>query len=144
MAYLIFLIAGLMFGAGLTISGMVNPAKITSFLDIAAIPEGGWDPSLGIVFAAGLLPMFVAYTIRKRMDRPVAGERFHIPSKTGIDMRLVLGAVLFGVGWGLAGLCPGPAVVGLAFAKTESFVFVAAMFAGFFLNRLLPDRGTSS
>lgn len=144
MAYIVFLIAGLTFGAGLTISGMINPAKILGFLDFAAIPEGGWDPSLAVVFAAGLAPMFVAYALRKRMDGPVAADAFHIPTNTAIDRRLLIGAALFGVGWGLAGLCPGPAIAGLAFAKTESLVFVAAMFAGFFLNRVLPGTNVSS
>ncbi len=143
MAYIVFLIAGLMFGTGLTISGMINPAKILGFLDFAAIPAGEWDPSLAIVFAAGLAPMFVAYAIRKRMSAPLASDTFQIPTNTKIGVRLVLGAALFGTGWGLAGLCPGPAVVGLAFAKAESFVFVAAMFAGFFLHRLLPDTSAS-
>ncbi len=138
MAYIVFLIAGLMFGAGLTISGMINPEKILGFLDFSAIPQGGWDPSLAVVFAAGLVPMFVAYAVQRRMPAPIAAPHFQIPTNTIIDRRLVAGAILFGVGWGLAGLCPGPAITGLAFAKIESLIFVAAMFAGFFLNKLVP------
>lgn len=139
MTYLIFLIAGLMFGAGLTISGMVNPEKILGFLDFAAIPSGTWDPSLAVVFVAGLIPMFAAYTVQRRMTRPVAAPVFQLPQNMLIDWRLVTGAALFGAGWGLAGLCPGPAITGLAFGNTESFLFVAAMFAGFFIHKTLQS-----
>ena len=142
MIYIVFLIAGLLFGTGLTISGMVNPEKILGFLDFAAIPQGGWDPSLAIVFAAGLAPMFVAVAIQRRMKEPLAAAQFEIPTNTVIDRRLLLGAILFGVGWGLAGLCPGPAVTGLAFGKIESVLFVAAMFVGFSLNRFVPSSMT--
>ncbi|MGI9407094.1 MAG: DUF6691 family protein [Hyphomicrobiaceae bacterium] len=138
MSHVVSLIAGLMFGAGLTISGMINPAKILDFLDFTAIPEGGWDPSLALVFAAGLVPMFVAYAVQRRMIAPVAATQFQMPTNTIIDRRLLTGSALFGVGWGLAGLCPGPAITGLAFAQPESYIFVAAMFAGFLLNRLVP------
>jgi uncharacterized membrane protein YedE/YeeE len=142
MIFVIFLIAGLLFGAGLTISGMVNPDKILDFLDVSAIPSGNWDPSLALVFAAALLPMLAAYRISERMTAPLSGDKFIIPNNETIDRRLIVGSAIFGVGWGLIGLCPGPAISGLAFGKFESILFVVAMFAGIALKRLQENAAT--
>ena len=103
------LIAGLIFGAGLALSDMVNPARVQAFLDIA----GAWDPTLMLVMGAALVPSAIAYVIRRRMTQPLLGERFSIPDGRSLDRPLLVGAVLFGIGWGLVGFCPGPAIAGL-------------------------------
>jgi len=136
MNFVISLVAGLLFGAGLTISGMINPEKILDFLDVSAISSRSWDPSLALVFVAALLPMLLAYRIRDRMTAPLSSDKFIVPNNETIDRRLLVGSAIFGVGWGLIGLCPGPAISGLAFGKIESILFVAAMFAGIALKRL--------
>ena len=128
------LIAGTIFGVGLTISGMVNPQKILNFLDFAAIPTGGWDPTLAFVFAGALAVSFIGLLIRRARSKPVAAESFHEPDPAGrVDMRLVGGAAIFGIGWGMTGLCPGPAVTAfgiVGFSATPLLIFVAAMAAG--------------
>lgn len=116
-------IAGLLFGAGLTISQMVNPQKVITFLDIA----GDWDPSLAFVMGAALIVAFIGYRFTLRKDAPLFADSFRVPAKAHIDARLVVGSSLFGIGWGLAGLCPGPALASLSFAGTNTIVFVAAM-----------------
>ena len=128
------LLAGIMFGLGLSISQMVNPAKVLAFLDVA----GAWDPSLAVVMAGALLVTLPAYALARRRARPVLAGRFAWPTARDIDRRLVAGAVLFGVGWGLVGFCPGPAVASFAFGLPQSFVFVAAMAVGAMLARALP------
>lgn len=131
------LAAGVLFGAGLAVSGMINPSKIIGFLDVAAIPSGGWDPTLGVVFAAALAPMFVAYAIQGHLSKPALGGLFQIPKRTEIDTRLLAGSAIFGIGWGLAGLCPGPAIAALGAAKAQLpmlFGFIAAMVAGVVLG----------
>ena len=128
------LFAGILFGLGLSISQMVNPAKVLAFLDLA----GAWDPSLAVVMVGALLVTFPAYALARRHPRPVLAERFAWPTARDVDRRLVTGAVLFGVGWGLVGYCPGPAVASFAFGVPESFLFVAAMAAGAMLARALP------
>lgn len=120
------LLCGLIFGAGLAISGMVNPAKVLGFLDIT----GQWDPSLILVMAGGVAVFAIGFRLVQRGRHPLFAEKFEIPTRRDIDPRLVVGASLFGIGWGLAGLCPGPALTGLAFGLTEVYVFVAAMVAG--------------
>ena len=126
------LLVGLLFGAGLALSGMVDPTRVRGFLDLA----GRWDPTLAFVLMAALLPSALAYALVRKMKQPVMAEAFCIPQNRAIEGRLVAGAALFGIGWGLVGLCPGPAIAGLAFGNWQSWLFVAAMIAGLWLQRL--------
>lgn len=120
------LILGILFGVGLTVSQMVNPAKVLAFLDVA----GNWDPTLLLVFLGALVIALPAYQIVLRRGRPLFAGTFHLPSLQHIDTRLVGGSALFGIGWGLIGLCPGPALSSLAFLRWESLLFVISMFVG--------------
>lgn len=134
------IISGLIFGAGLTISGMVNPAKVLNFLDFAAIPTGKWDATLGVVFASALAPMFIAFAIQRRQREPLFRTDFAIPTRSDITGSLVFGSMMFGIGWGLVGLCPGPAVAGMYYWKQELLVFFVALVVGMSLNALLRDK----
>ena len=125
------LIAGMVFGAGLVLSDMANPARVQAFLDVA----GAWDPTLIYVMGAALVPSAIAYLIRRRMAQPLLGERFAIPEGRTLDRPLLLGSAMFGVGWGLVGLCPGPAIAGLVLGAWQPWLFVAAMLAGMALHR---------
>jgi uncharacterized membrane protein YedE/YeeE len=127
-------ISGLLFGLGLVISRMVDPAKVLGFLDIL----GHWDPSLAFVMAGAVAVSALGYTFVRRRGFPLVAARLEIPTRRDLDPRLIAGAVLFGIGWGLVGLCPGPALVALTFGPTEIFVFVAAMIVGMALFRLVP------
>lgn len=129
------LLVGFLFGLGLTLSGMVDPARVLGFLDVAGV----WDPTLAIVMAAALLPSAAAYVLSRRMERPVMAEEFCIPRSRLIEGRLFAGAALFGIGWGLVGLCPGPAIADLAFGKWQVWAFVAALVAGMWLQRLYAN-----
>ena len=124
------LLAGALFGLGLAISGMANPEKVLGFLDVA----GDWDPTLAFVIGGALLVTMPAFRLIFRRRRPVLAEDFDLPEKKNVDARLVGGSVLFGVGWGLSGFCPGPAVVALVPALATGimpvFTFVAAMIVG--------------
>ena len=126
--------AGLTFGLGLIVSQMVNPAKVLAFLDIF----GDWDPSLAVVMAAAVTASSLGYVVAKRRGRPVFGTRLEIPTRRDLEPRLMTGAAIFGVGWGLAGLCPGPALTALPLGLWQVFVFGAAMIAGMALFRLVP------
>ena len=119
-------IAGLLFGSGLILSGMSNPAKVLSFLDIA----GQWDPSLGFVMLGAILVAAVAFRVGGARARTVFGGDIHIPGGARVDTRLVLGSVVFGVGWGLVGYCPGPALTSLGVGGWPTLLFVASMIAG--------------
>lgn len=134
--YLIALSAGLLFGAGLAISGMYDPAKVLGFLDIAAVASGGWDPSLAFVMAGGLAVTLPAFHYAYRRARPIAAPQFQRPTASAIDARLLLGALIFGIGWGLVGYCPGPALAALAFGAPGTILFVLAMMAGMMLEPL--------
>jgi uncharacterized membrane protein YedE/YeeE len=125
-------VSGVLFGIGLSIARMTDPAKIWNFLDIAAIPHGGWDPSLAFVMAGGMLVGIVGLRLDRllRMPAPVAAPAFIKTSRTRIDLPLVAGAAVFGVGWGLAGFCPGPAIADLGLRPGSVLPFVVAMFAG--------------
>lgn len=127
---------GLIFSAGLLVSGMVRPAKVLGFLDIF----GAFDPSLLVVMAAALAVALPGLAWARRRPRPIFAQAADRPSRTGIDRSLVLGSVIFGIGWGLVGLCPGPAMVNLASATPPIVVFVAAMLAGMLLNGALETR----
>lgn len=126
------LVSGLLFGAGLALSGMVNPMKVQNFLDLF----GTWDPTLIFVMAGGLAVTFVGYRLVLAMARPLYAPSFSLPEPGVIDARLVTGAALFGAGWGLTGFCPGPAIASLVFGYWPSVLFVAAMTAGMLLVRL--------
>jgi uncharacterized membrane protein YedE/YeeE len=118
--------AGFVFAVGLAISGMTQPAKVIGFLDVT----GAWDGSLVFVMGGAVLVSFVLFRLIVRRPSPAHGPRFHLPTKRDIDSPLVLGAALFGIGWGLAGYCPGPAVASLAFGNAEALAFVVAMLVG--------------
>lgn len=136
MAYqLAALAAGVVFGLGLAVSQMVNPEKILGFLDVA----GRWDPTLLAVMAGALVVTAPAFRLILRAPAPRIGSAFEVSKGGGIDARLIGGAVVFGVGWGLVGLCPGPAVAALAFGRIEPVVFLAAMVAGMFVYRTFLD-----
>ena len=126
--------SGLLFGLGLIISQMVDPAKVLGFLDVL----GNWDPSLAFVMGGAVVVSALGYAIAKRRGAPVLAPRLEIPTRRDLDPRLLGGAALFGVGWGLAGLCPGPALVALTFGPREVFAFVAAMIVGMAVFRLVP------
>jgi uncharacterized protein len=136
MKRLAVLVSGLLFGAGVTVSGMVNPAKVQNFLDLA----GAWDPTLIFVMGAGLAVTFVGYRLVLSRPAPLFTDHFVLPTAVGIDSRLIAGAVLFGLGWGLTGFCPGPAVASLAFGQWQSYLFVAAMGLGMIAVRLITHR----
>lgn len=131
---------GLIFGLGLAISGMANPAVVQGFLDVA----GEWDPRLILVMIGGVAVTFVGYRLVFARGKPVWGTRFLLPAASAIDAPLLSGAVIFGIGWGLAGYCPGPAVVSLASGRGEVAVFVAAMLVGMVLVRWLRGRRETS
>ena len=123
------LLAGLVFGLGLIVSGMANPAKVLGFLDLA----GPWDPSLAFVMAGAIAVGFVAFLVARNRTHSLIGAAMKLPTARSIDRRLVLGSLVFGVGWGIAGFCPGPALVSAAAGVTPALVFVAAMAAGMIL-----------
>lgn len=135
---MVSLASGILFGAGLAVSGMIDPARIRAFLDVT----GAWDPMLAFVMGGALVPMAVAWSVVRRRSRPMVAAEFHLPATTPIDARLVGGATLFGVGWGLAGLCPGPAIAALAIRPVPALIFCLGMTAGFTLFRLLPSPRT--
>lgn len=132
--------AGLLFGAGLLASDMVNPARVLAFLDLA----GDWDPTLAFVIGGALIPTVIAFAIARHMGHPVLEPGFHLPSRRDLDAPLIGGALLFGIGWGLVGFCPGPAIAVLAFGPWQGAVFVAAVLAGMILHRLWPEPNSPS
>lgn len=133
-------VSGLLFGAGVTISGMVNPMKVLNFLDIS----GSWDPTLIMVMAGGLIATFIGYRVTFARGQPLFAAEFKLPATTPIDAKLIGGAALFGAGWGLAGFCPAPAVASLVFGNSQSFIFVAAMAAGALLMRLAQNHAPTA
>ncbi|MDX1581915.1 MAG: DUF6691 family protein [Alphaproteobacteria bacterium] len=129
------LVTGILFGAGLALSDMVNPARVLAFLDIF----GAWDPALALVMVGAIIPSAIAYQFTRKMNGPVFETKFFVPENRIIDRQLIIGGAIFGAGWGLAGYCPGPAMAGMVFGDWQPFVFVAAMFAGMWLHRLSND-----
>lgn len=125
------LVSGILFGAGLALSDMVNPARVLGFLDVA----GAWDPSLAFVMGGAVLASAVGYLLSRRVRAPLFGRSFFIPENRHLDSQLISGAALFGIGWGLVGFCPGPAVAGLAYGMWQPWLFVAAMVAGMAVQR---------
>ena len=125
-------VCGLVFGVGLIISQMSNPAKVIGFLDIT----GDWDPSLALVMAGAVAVFGVLYRLALRQGTPLLAPRFTLPEKDSLDAPLMVGALVFGVGWGLGGFCPGPAIVSAAFGDARVWAFVAAMLAGMLVYRV--------
>lgn len=126
------LIAGLVFGIGLIISGMTNPAKVLGFLDLAGL----WDPSLALVMGGAIAVGVVAFQIARKRSKSLLGDPMRLPSATQVDRRLLLGGLAFGVGWGLAGFCPGPALASLASGGAKPAIFTVAMVAGMVIYEL--------
>ncbi len=130
------LLSGLVFGLGLIISGMANPSKVLGFLDLA----GAWDPSLALVMGGAIGVGFLAFLIAKRRTLSLIGAEMKLPTATHIDKRLLTGGALFGVGWGIAGFCPGPGLVALGMGEPKALVFVVAMLMGMIVFQLLEKR----
>lgn len=130
-------LTGLIFGIGLILAGMTNPAKVLAFLDLA----GAWDPSLAFVMAGAIAVGVVAFTIARRRGKTLLGTPLHLPTSTTIDKRLVVGGFVFGAGWGLAGFCPGPAVVSAASLEPKAMLFIIAMLVGMGIHSFFESRG---
>jgi uncharacterized membrane protein YedE/YeeE len=134
-------VSGLIFGIGLYISGMVNPLKVLRFLDFTAIPSGGWDPSLAFVIVPAIAVMFVAVRIGKHRAAPLFDVSFHEPEFNKIDAPLVAGAAIFGVGWGMSGICPGPAISLIAFWPQYLLIYLLALFVGSYGGSVIIPSG---
>lgn len=130
-------VVGLLFGLGLIISGMANPEKVIGFLDLA----GAWDPSLAFVMAGAILIGTIGFTFAKKRRFSLLGAPMRLPSATKLDARLLLGSLVFGIGWGLSGFCPGPAVVSAAAGQPKAWLFVISMLSGMALYTVLERRG---
>jgi len=135
-------ISGIIFGFGLAIAGMTNPGKIQNFLDIAAIPSGGWDPSLIFVMGSGVVVGLVGLRLHRFMSTPISVSEFRFPTNFKIDRQLVVGSAIFGVGWGLSGFCPGPAIANLGIVPGAVIPFVLAMFAGSWIAGAVLSRNS--
>lgn len=133
---LISLVAGALFGAGLVISDMINPARVLGFLDFA----GQWDPTLAFVLSGALAVSIPGYWMARRRGAPILDTQSHIPAPGAVDGRLITGAALFGVGWGLVGFCPGPALAALGTGEAKAFGFLAAMASGMWLFGRISRR----
>lgn len=137
------LFTGLIFGIGIAISGMMNPAKVFNFFDVA----GTWDPSLAFVMGGAVVVTFIGYRLVWTRNAPLFGERFQVPTGATIDMKLIGGSALFGIGWGIAGFCPGAALPALGTGRWEVILFLGAVAVGFYLRRLVssikPEQATS-
>ncbi|MFI5216938.1 MAG: DUF6691 family protein [Candidatus Limnocylindria bacterium] len=131
---------GVLFGVGLTVSEMVQPLKVVGFLDVA----GAWDPTLALVMGGALAVTALAFPLILRRGRPLWADAFSLPTRQDLDARLVAGAALFGIGWGLAGYCPGPALASLALGASGAWIFTAAMVAGMLLHRLVFEGRAES
>ena len=136
MSRVISLISGIIFGVGLTVSQMIDPAKVLGFLNIF----GAWDPSLAFVMIGALIVSSPFFHLFKNNDKPVFADSFSYSNNKELNKKLIIGSSLFGAGWGLAGLCPGPAIASLALLNTSSIVFVIAMFVGFYLSDMYKRK----
>ena len=139
MSFLVNLALGLLFGAGLVVSGMSDPAKVLNFLDLF----GTWDPSLAFVMGGAVLMTFLGYRLVLARGEPIVGSQFHLPTRSDIDARIVAGPAIFGIGWGLGGFCPGPALTALGLGATGTLAFIPAMILGMWAARLLAE-GTAA
>jgi len=135
MTVVIALVSGLVMGLGLCVSQMVNPGKVIAFLDVS----GNWDPSLMLVMVGALFVTIITFRLILKCRKPFCADQFNLPQKKGVDLRLITGSALFGVGWGLAGFCPAPAFASLAFGIRESFVFVGAMLSGMLAYKIWAE-----
>ena len=133
---IVSIFAGALFGIGLALSGMTDTSKVIGFLDLF----GAWDPTLIFVMGFGVATTFLSFKYILRSPHPLFSDRFYLPTTTDIDYRLIAGAALFGIGWGLYGYCPGPAIASLTYGETSNFIFVAALVAGSISQRVLMDR----
>ncbi len=140
MPILIQFVIGVTLGSGLVLAGMTNPAKVQNFLDFAAIPTGGWDPSLAFVLAGAIAVTFIGFKIVLRRKQPIFADTFHLPSAKELDLRIVAGPAIFGIGWGLTGFCLGPALTALSGGSVAAFQFVAAMLIGMGAARWAANR----
>jgi uncharacterized membrane protein YedE/YeeE len=139
------LASGVLFGIGLSVARMTDPDKIKNFLDLSSILKGSWDPSLAFVMAGGLIVTMVGLRLDRLMRRPLAAPGFHRVHRVNIDRQLIVGAALFGIGWGMAGFCPGPAIAALGLVPGKVIVFVAAMAAGSWIaGRLMAPSETKA
>jgi uncharacterized protein len=137
MSLLVQFLIGLLFGSGLVVAGMSDPAKVQNFLDLAAIPTGGWDPSLAFVMGAGTLVTYLGYRFVLKRKQPIFDTQFHMPKAKHIDAPIVVGPAVFGIGWGLGGFCPGPAFTAVGTGSGHAITFVVAMVLGMVAARLL-------
>lgn len=129
-------VSGLLFAIGLAVSGMTRPAKVIGFLDLA----GPWDPSLALVMAGAIAVYATAYRFSRKMPKPINASSFELPARGTVNGKLIAGSVAFGAGWGVAGFCPGPAVVSAASGATQAVVFCVAMAFGFWATRVIDGR----
>ena len=129
--------AGILFGAGVALADMVNPARVLGFLDIA----GHWDPTLAFVMGGAVLASAAGYLLTRRLRAPLFGNTFLIPENRRLDSQLIGGAALFGIGWGLVGFCPGPVIAGLIYGLWQPWLFVAAMLTGMAMQRAIATPG---
>jgi len=136
MKFIYSLFTGLVFGIGIAVSGMMDPAKVLNFFDIV----GSWDPSLAFVMGGALLVTFIGYRLVWRMPAPLFGGEFQLPKSRAIDHRLVAGSAIFGIGWGIAGFCPGAAIPALGTGRWEVALFLGAVAIGFVLRRFLAPQ----
>lgn len=132
-ALFLALLTGLIFGTGIALSGMINPAKVLNFFDIA----GTWDPSLAFVMGGALIVTAIGYRFVLKSPRPLFDRQFHLPTRKDIDMPLLAGSAIFGIGWGIAGFCPGGSIPALGLMQTDAVIFVAAMIAGIAITRVV-------
>ena len=135
---------GVLFGLGLIVSGMSNPAKVLNFLDLGGLPAGTWDASLAFVMAGAVAVSFVGFRHVLKLAHPVFAGRFYVPTRSDIDPKIVVGPAIFGIGWGLAGFCPGPALTALGFGSTSAVIFVVAMCGGMVLARFIAQLPSST
>lgn len=134
---IVALVAGVLFGLGLAVSQMINPEKVLGFLDIA----GAWDPSLALVMGGALAVATIGTLIMRRTQRPVLDVRYYVPDRRDLDARLIAGAALFGMGWGIGGYCPGPGLAAMTIGWWEPFVFVFALIAGSLTWKFIGENG---
>jgi hypothetical protein len=137
MAVLIQFVIGLIFGLGLVVAGMSDPAKVLNFLDFAAISAGTWDPSLAFVLVGAIAVTFTGFRIVLQREQPIFADKFNLPAASDLDARIIVGPAIFGIGWGLAGFCPGPAFTALGTGSQAGALFVGAMLAGMVAARWL-------
>ncbi|MDB4197434.1 YeeE/YedE family protein [Ascidiaceihabitans sp.] len=139
MRNILTLISGLLFGTGLILSGMANPAKVQNFLDLF----GSWDPSLAFVMGGAIMVTMPGFWLAQKRATPFFSDMFHMPTRTDFDARLIAGAATFGVGWGLGGFCPGPAVTSLALGSTGTLIFIATMLLGMIAAKYVASPSTA-